>query len=253
MKEGGFTLVEILVSLAIVGTISSAIAVKLKADKRVLDETSRLMAQDALEVGMGDFIKSREVVEYSIKQSKNTALINCVINQMTCTHNSSFEATIYRLGDRQALTGPTVLYDGNGKPCPGKCTGYYFRTSIQVACSSGSQCPGPAYVLIRADIFRTDENKPIRSVAREMERHANAKFPNISLRCKDNSSVLRGISSTGGALCTPLQAIKFLGGKGSTVEVKPVDCREKNSDSSDQSFVHSINEDGDVRCSRRFW
>ncbi len=257
----GFTLIEILIALAVLGISVSAVAVKMRQAQGVLNETNRLMALDALEASITAFEEDPRVLNYSIEKATNSYLKSCVLQRNTCTQGKGFALDLYRVGDSAPMTGNSVRYDAQGKPCaPGPCqAAFSYRTIVFPSCARTATCSGPDYVLLRTDLLRLDRNPPklVRSFVREVERSRDQKFPGIQLNCKDSSNVLRGIGLGGEALCVPLSTLSYADDQGQALpqnlQVPPVDCRTLDQNTGDQHYIQALDKNGKLSCANRFW
>lgn len=257
--RAGFTIVEILVALGILGASFLAISIQFRAMKKTLDETSRLMAMDSFEQAMGAYLRSKEIVEYSVSKSSNPRLTGCFASK-GCTNGQSSEIDIYRSGEVRPITGKNVTYDSSGLPCakhkhPAKCASFYLRTILQVNCFRGKSCSSPDVVILKAQLRLAENDQPFREFVREMERSVDGKFPGLSIGCRENKHVLRGIGILGDALCVPLNSLKFVdadknAGSGQLF-VTPKDCSKNSKDG--QSFVTAILPEGNLKCAPKFW
>ncbi len=260
-SQKGFSFVEILVAMAILSASVAAVSTKMKQAQNLMEETSRLMALDALEAGITDFQQDPRVLAYSVQKGSNAYLKSCILQQGTCLAGKGFALELYRTGDTSPMTGPNILYNAQGQPCQASgCKGIFsYRTIVFPSCATQASCSGPDYVLIRTDLLRMDRNPPklVRTMIREVERFRDQKFPQVQLTCTQSNEVLRGIGLGGQALCVPLASLTYTDDQGaplsSTLQVTPQDCQSFNASANDQHFLQAIQKDGKIVCGQRFW
>ena len=259
--ESGLTLIEILISSSIILSMFAGLGYKMKSIKKQLSDTARLMAVDALEGSLIDFMKTSDIIAYSLERSGSNNLRRCFLGQAACTHNSKFEIPLFREGQALPFTGPRTIYDRNAVPCGPKdlCEGprLSIRTIVSPQCMQGSTCQGTGYTLVIAEIYQVETGKILRKIVQEVEKYGEGKFPGLNLRCSDANSVLHGIGLRGEPLCTPQQEIRLLDRVAQPVPgelvVTPRDCSDQNKSDKDQSFVKGIGADGVISCAPRFW
>lgn len=256
-SQSGLTLLELLISMSIISVIVVGMSMKVQGLRKNLIAVSSLMALDAFEASLVDFMGNEGVVRHSIGKAVSQTLRDCFVNQRLCRHGQGFRIDLFREGQSEAFTGEKVFYNREAQLCAERCEGgYQVKTAVVPQCINGMTCAGPAYILLVADIYRTGENKPLRHVVRELERNAKGKFPGLRLTCPQAEGVLYGIGLQGEALCVPRQEIilkdsnnKALG----PISAIPIDCRALNTEARDQHFVNAIEASGKINCAPRFW
>lgn len=253
MKSAGYSLIEVLIGISLMTLAVLAASSKIKAVKTVLKDTSHLMALDASESYLGDFLKSKEVFDYSLNKSKNSELRDCINKDRPCKDGSKYAMDLYREGDKTPFTGSSVFYDENGEPCNAKdCRFFTIQTFARIVCMEGRTCSSPG-LLMEAQMIRADGKATKRTIVREVERNISGKFPRLSLSCPDRNSVLRGIGLRGDPLCVPRNEIQFVdadkAANSGQLNVVPVDCSLTDS----ESYVQGINRAGVIQCANRFW
>ncbi len=261
--ESGFSIIEVLISSSILLTLFAGLGYKMKSIKKQLDDTAQVMAIDALEGSLIDFMKSWDNIAYSLDHAGPLNLRRCFRGQTTCIHNSKFEIPLYREGQSQPFTGARVIYDKNAVPCQpkGVCEGprLSVRTIVSPQCMQreSQSCQGSHYTLVIAEIYQVESGKIVRKFIQEVEKYADGKFPGLSLRCSQAGSVLHGIGLRGEALCTPREEIALLDVAAHPVPleiaVTPLDCSSMNKSVDDQYSVKGLGADGIISCAPRFW
>lgn len=260
-RQAGFTLIEVLLAVVMVGVGFLAVAIQMKTLKATLSETSRLMAMDSFERYIGDYLRSKDIISYSVKMSGDPGLARCFAGK-GCANGRTREFDVYLPGEKKPITGPKVLYDDDGVPCEMSqakkgakaCGSFSLMTSIQTNCFRTANCDNPEIVLLKAEFRRVGDKKSQRTFVREMERHSGGRFANQVIQCYENGAILKGVGVLGEALCTPRSKIVYIDGdkaRRGDVVAKHKDCLEETGD--DQSFVKGINTDGTVTCSKKFW
>jgi hypothetical protein len=255
--QSGATLLELSIAAAILLAVVAAITVQAQSVKKSFQATSRLMALDAFEASISNFLSDKHIIRYSVQMIGSGALKGCILNGTSCTSAMAQIMPLFREGQKEPFTGKNTLYDYNGLLCKGECAGYYVETRVSPRCLSAGSCVGPDYVLVEANIYETGGKKPIRRIAQEMERSRDGMFPGLQLQCPTGDSVLRGIGIRGEPLCVPRTDMVFLdAAKGTlpkTLQVTPLDCQGLNQKGSDQFFISGLNAAGQLSCSPRFW
>jgi hypothetical protein len=242
--ESGATLLELSIAGAILMAVIVAITIQVQSVKKSFQATSRLMALDAFEANISNFLSDQQIIRYSVQKVGTVALKGCILNGAGCTAAMAQIMPLYREGQKEPFTGRNTYYDDNGRPCKERCQGYYVETRVSPRCLSGGSCVGPDYVLVEANIYETDGKKPIRRIAREMERFGEGLFPGLQLQCPTGDSILRGIGIRGEPLCVPRTDMVFVDGDKATLpptlQVAPLDCQTLNQKSSDQFFISGL-------------
>ncbi|WP_141734405.1 hypothetical protein [Oligoflexus tunisiensis] len=255
--QSGATLLEVCIASAILAAVIAAVTVQVQSVKKSFQATSRLMALDAFEASLGNFLSDKHIIEHSIQMAGSSALKGCILNATHCSPSMAQTMALYREGQKEPFTGRSVFYDYNGQLCKGRCPGYFVETRVTPRCISAGTCTGPDYVLVEANIHETGSKKPIRKIAQEVERFRDGLFPGLQLQCPGGNSVLRGIGIRGEPLCVPRSDIVFLDGNKATLpqtlQVAPLDCQGLNQKISDQFFISGLNAAGQLSCSPRFW
>lgn len=256
-NSAGFSLLEVLISVSLAGFLIVGSSMKFIGMRQELEKVSKLMALDAFEASLSDFIGSEGVARHSLSKALSPALKDCFINKRFCRHGQGFRLKLYREGQNQPFAGEGVSYDKEGQLCAGSCKGgFEVRAAVVPQCVGGLTCAGPAYTLVVADIYLSGDPKPLRQVVRELEKNRNGKFPGLQLSCPQPEGVLYGIGLQGEALCVPRQDLVLKDARGrvlAPVAVAPVDCRIQDLISTDQAFVNEIDTSGKLSCAPRFW
>jgi prepilin-type N-terminal cleavage/methylation domain-containing protein len=255
-KQQGFSLIETLISLGILSVVGAGVLTKVKTIKHSLQETSRVMSMDALEAGLGNYMRSRSIIYYSANKSTNGQLKNC-FNQGLCSNGQGFEVPLYIEGVKDSLTGPDVTYDESGTVCEKACKGFQIITTLRPSCSKANTCNGPDFVSVEAEVRSSVDRKTIRRFAYDMQKYTGSTFPGLSLSCKDSNSVLRGIGLQGEPLCTPKSGIVLMNSENKPVStnltITPQDCSLADKKAEDQTHVAGYQKDGKIICAPRFW
>jgi hypothetical protein len=255
--QTGASLLEFSIASGILAVIIAAASVQVQSIRKNLQATSRLMALDAFEAGLSEFLSDKNLIEHSIRTTGSNALKGCLLNGATCQPAMAQVMALYREGQKQPFTGRSIFYDYNARPCKGQCPGYFVETRIVPGCLSGATCTGPDYVLVEADIYETGGKQPIRKMAQEMQRYTGGLFPGLQLQCPGGNSVLRGIGMRGEPLCIARTDIVFVDSNKAalprTLQVTPLDCQALNQKTTDQFFISGLSATGQLSCSPRFW
>lgn len=254
--QAGFTLIETMISLGLISAIGVGLTVKINSIKQSLKETSRIMALDALESGLGVFMRDKNVIFYSAKKSNNIELLAC-LNAGVCINEKAYPLSLYLDGQNKPITGNGTLYDENGQPCTTACKGFLVSTVLRPHCVKTSTCLGPAYVSIEANISSLTDKQSIRRFTFDMQQYQGALFPDLRLSCPDKGKVLRGIGLGGEPLCTAISDVVLRDKAGTAVKnsvtITPKDCSTLNTKADDQAFVSGYDKTGQITCAPRYW
>ncbi len=258
-RESGLTIVELMISLFIVLMFAVGIGARYQTLQKSLQNVSRLMALDAFEASLIDFMRSELVLAHSFSKASSIAIKKCFVDKTFCLNGQVFPMNLYREGQRLAFTGTGVNYDRNAQICPGECAHgsmYQVKTSVSAHCVGTATCVGPAYVLVTAEIYAAGKPTPVRKIVQEVEKVGNRKYPGVTIECSNPDGVLYGVGLQGEALCVPISEVVLKDQeqkKFEAVAVAPVDCSTLNMRADDQFFLNEISAEGKIICAPRFW
>lgn len=256
-RESGFSLLEMMLAVGLLGFLSSGFVIKLKAMRDSLNNNAAIMARDALESSISAMVRNPDLVRYSLEKAGASALLSCLKGETLCKDGVNMQLPLFREGQPKPFTGADVYYDKNGSLCAERCPGFRFSTVVTARCVvDGSTCTKPSYVLVVGRITDSTSGTLLRELVQEVDEVVDKKLSELSLQCPLNDSLIYGIGLNGDALCTPLADIVLKGPAAETPgasSLQASDCRTNNQSASDQFFVSAIDASGKVSCAPKFW
>lgn len=277
ISERGFSLLEAVIALGILGVILVAGGAKIRTISNSLAASRKSMSADALESRLRDTFHRAEHIQYSARTFGSQKLRGCVQGTSSCPNGFNEEMPLYFAGQTtKAITGPGVEYTLDGAPCYTQGCGKFRATSrIYIFCNNGATtCNPPSSYSMELTITDT-ANKVVMRDRVEVEKTVDAsQFDGVICPM---GSVLRGVGLSGGPICIEQNKVEYADAeiaKAGNFEVKREDCRPvddrytedqiKDFEKAggkfaiprfdyDDFYVGSIDKKGTIKCLPKNW